>query len=360
MAICIVCDYAAIYEGNFIPSLFELASKINEEKIIFCFPEQAKERKWIKKITDSGYKVFYFSRKKYFFLKDLRLICKSNAVNIIYTHFISQGLAKSIFPFSRRIKLVIHVHSDFSSNIKLPLKRRTIDYFFDHFVRRDSKYIYVSEDLFNKSKVKNKVYIPNAISKYRCKEINKNLFDDISSHFTKQTISFLVFAWSPFVKGLDVATKAFLDFNKDFPDSKLLVVCNKEDGKKKALDYLEKYNIRGIENLIFLEPIQNVYTYFNLCSAFISSSRSEGFSYSILEAIAIGKPVLMSDIVGTKWAEKFNCVFPYETENHKKLTELMKKIARKEYDQNFEPDSILVEETFSIDKWVNDVRAFLL
>ena len=41
---------------------------------------------------------------------------------------------------------------------------------------------------------------------------------------------------------------------------------------------------------------------------FISASRSEGFSYCLMESISLGKPSLVSDIKGNMWSQRYNTV----------------------------------------------------
>ena len=114
MNVGIICDYAAVYSGNFILSVLHFASSIKDKnEVIFCFPRESQCREWIKTIKEKGYKVSFFSRKKLNFILDIRKICRENNINLAYFHFVSPALGKTALLF-KSTKCCFHIHSDFS------------------------------------------------------------------------------------------------------------------------------------------------------------------------------------------------------------------------------------------------------
>jgi len=110
-------------------------------------------------------------------------------------------------------------------------------------------------------------------------------------------------------KDTETLIKGFLLYNKN--DSLLLI----------AGDGPEKESLKRLadESIIFLGNISNVVDYLQLSDCFISSSLAEGLPNTVLESMACGLPVLLSDI--PSHLEIFNnekgCFFPVK--NHKEL-----------------------------------------
>lgn len=359
MNLNIVCDYASIYSGNFIPSVLFFANSIKQSnKIVFSFPNDAKERKWIHDIKKSGFNIYFFSREKRRFSKDLRAICRQEEINFVYFHFVSPALGKTVFLF-RNIKLCFHIHSDFSSGRKVPLFRRIKDGFFDKCIKTNSIYIYVSKDLCIKSKAKYKYHVPNGLVADRHNLVSSHSdtkqFDQISNSLAKLNHPvFLAFAWSPFVKGIDVLVSAFNELLKT-SNASLVLVHGKDDGKNKLIDFLHSNNLFDFNNILFVPPIEDVAAYYNNCSFFVSSSRSEGFSYSLLEAISYNKTVIVSDIPGTSWSNDFRSVIQFRSNDSDSLKNaMMTAINSKISDEDILYNRTLLRG-YSIEQWNSNI-----
>lgn len=113
-----------------------------------------------------------------------------------------------------------------------------------------------------------------------------------------------MFGWHTQVKGVDIALKAFKDLLHQHPNAHLLLVTSSaqgEDGTRKiAREFVDDDTLSKV---IFLPPSQEVEKYHAAADIFLSSSRSEGFSYSILEALYLGELVVSSDLDGVQWAK---------------------------------------------------------
>ena len=358
MSVGIICDYAAIYSGNFISSILYFATSIKEEnEVIFCFPKDAENRKWVSSIKEKNFKVFFFSRTKFKFIKDIRSISRKNHFKSVYFHFVSSALGKVAFLF-KRTRLCFHIHSDFSSGRPVSKIQKLKDDFFDRFIKRKSVYIFVSQNLCNSSRALIKYFVANGLFK---KEISDENFEGDAA-FTNKLIPkcpvFLAFAWSPFVKGIDVLCKAFNEYLKENEGS-LILVYGKNDGKANLIQFLKNQGISSFENVILLPPTENISFYYNYATCFVSSSRSEGFSYSILEAISYNKIIIASDIPGTAWCSQFNGVINFRSEDYVSLKQAMisaseKSLTKEERDQN-----IVLLDNYSGEKWRNLITKIL-
>ena len=207
----IVCHYASLYGGNFIPSLIALANKlIINYRVIFTFPLEAKGRNWSEFMKQNGLTVLFIDFSKGF-RKQIKRINKINNVSVVYTHFISGLRTKSLYPFSKRIKLLIHIHSDFSGGSKQSGFSKIKSFIEHRVLRKDAKYIFVSEAMYNKFSLKdNYFYIQNALALERIPSKENSSIELAKSKISNKDTVFLTFAWSPYVKGIEVLTDEIL------------------------------------------------------------------------------------------------------------------------------------------------------
>ena len=354
----IVCSYESLYGGNFIPSILYLANSIKEKgnEIIFTFPNGAKNRKWAEYIQNQGYKTCYISFGSSF-SKHIKTINREHGVNVLYTHFLSGLKVKLLYPFSKKIKLLIHVHSDFSAGKNkgiIATIKRFIEY---KILRKDAIYFYVSREMSMKHNAFNKsIYLPNALCVERipCEKFDVTSFKNQYNISDNDTI-FLHFGWSPYVKGTDITIKAFLDSKYNSGGSKLIVVYGRNNGYERCLKFLQEHDIKlnCLEQIIFIPPVEDIFSLYNLADVFISSSRSEGFSYSILESLYFNLKVLSSDIPGVQWSKKYNVHFFRNTEN---LTEEINTLFSFKKEA-FVNDNIV--DDFNINKWCSVILAYI-
>lgn len=323
--ILIIADYSALYAGNFVPSLVNLAETLKTEhncEVVFSFPNLTKERYWIKFLQET-YNVVFFSKNSYKEeVGSLTHEIKEISPDIVYFHFISDYLCYRVSKKFRDIKFYSHIHSDFNANRTLSFKQKIKQFIFEKILNRKITFIYVSKILFDHSKNKTKFYVKNALVNDRIidKENSDKLIKSIK--VKKDDYVFLTYGWSPFVKGIDITLKAFDEARKVNKNLKLIISCGREITPDKMKDYSLKF-IDSLENIIYIEPVSDVFGLLNIANCFISSSRSEGFSYSILEALYANKFIIASDIDGTKWCGEFKNVRFFETENPSQLCKAM-------------------------------------
>lgn len=360
----IVCFYSSEYAGNFIPSLLSFAESGSKEvNIIFTFPKEAKNRYWIKFLVEKKYEIFFLSSfSGGVFKKELRKINKLNGINVLYTHFVSGLKVKMVYPFSKKIKLIIHVHSDFSASKKLSFKRRLRRFLELYFLRRDAHYIFVSKGVAFKNG-KNFHCVENALCLNRI--INQKLDIDqfkLQNDIRDDCTIFLMFAWSPYIKGLDIAVKAFLNLTKEEKDKvRFVVVHGRDDGYSKCINFLStqlgNQDFLNEKFIKFVKPTEDVFSLYSIADVFITASRSEGFSYAVLESLYLGLNTIISNINGLKWALCYPLVEVFESENSSELSKLItNKIGLKGNKHINEA----VAADYNIETWCENVKKIVL
>ena len=121
----------------------------------------------------------------------------------------------------------------------------------------------------------------------------------------------LLFGWTPYVKGVDVACEAVRKIvESGHADWKLGIICGREMTTDKMPDWINGHTgLSGNEDWILcLPPTERIGDYLAASDLMLSASRSETFSYSVLEALWFGKRCVISDIPGTEWAASYPSV----------------------------------------------------
>jgi len=101
------------------------------------------------------------------------------------------------------------------------------------------------------------------------------------------------------IKGVEYFIRAASLIAQEVPESKFIIVG--QGAEKESLTKLAtKLGIS--ERIIFTGSIYNTKNYLAISDVYVSSSLSEGFSNSILEAMAMGLPVVATDVGGNREA----------------------------------------------------------
>lgn len=349
--IVILCGFQSAYAGNFISSMFELFNNLKKFEIHFLFPLKAQKRYWIKHLEENGYHINYYDNSsKFKKIKTIKKLLNKIKPNILYCHFESPLLIKFCLPFKRIDKIVFHIHSDFSGGkVGFVEKIRNIILYKINLFR--FKYIFVNDDFPTKNNLKDSIIIKNAICKKRL--INENEVY-ISTNFNTPKIKLLLFAWSPYIKGLDILLDSLSLVKNTFH----LFIVRGEDNSHEICKYIDDRDLNNYCTV--LPPTSNVFYYINGIDIFISASRSEGFSYSILEALVSNKIVIVSSINSNAWATKYKNCYVFESGNplslHKLLSSLVNENALLSNEQVSQP----INQDYSFVKWKKNVLSILL
>jgi glycosyltransferase involved in cell wall biosynthesis len=203
--------------------------------------------------------------------------------------------------FNQKIPVILHLHGGIQTEdfIASTLIEKTMlfikKFFFDLFIgkfmiKKANAIISVSKDdllAVNKVfKTKRKVhnyYIPNVVDSNEFKSLDR---------IEKKYIGFIGRLTK--IKGIDLFLELIRKYHEIDKDQEFLII-----GEGPYLNDVkrahEKYPIRFLERVAHSEMVQ----YYNQCSIFVQTSRAEGLSTVVLEALSCEVPVVASDVGGT-------------------------------------------------------------
>lgn len=344
MNILLVADYAAPYEGNFINSIKKLEEKVieNNGKIIYSFPEKAQEIEWIVELGKTR-KVIFHSRdirnnKKMFYNEVL-----NEKIDVIYSHFCipRTQLAIKIVSKQTKTRLVQHYHNHYQLPKNI-LKSILIKWSFEGDLN-----IGCSESVAKSIPYKNVVAVPNAINFERLdKYENIKIADE-----DKKVI--LMFGFDYKRKGVDIAINSLKDIAEKYNIVLAISVSVKLDELKNKIE--EEFG--EVPNFVrFLEPRDDIATYYHASDIFLSAAREEGLCYSNIEAVYCGCKCIFSNL--KEQPLDIPGIVSFESENVKDLKKqiveiiensdidnLNKKIQSKEY----------VIKRYDLRQWVENI-----
>lgn len=135
--------------------------------------------------------------------------------------------------------------------------------------------------------------IPN-VSDMQVETRSENRWPSLSKRLEHKNVV-LYFARVEWLKGLDILLRAFSRFGKR-SDVVLVVGGN----GSKYQDYVRLSKELGISNIEFLGPIaeEDRSSLFGLASVYVLPSRYDAYANSVIEALMMSKPVIVSDGVG--------------------------------------------------------------
>lgn len=359
-SVMLLCDYRAPYKGNFVSSLLNLEKRLVEKDIdvVFVFATGAEKNNWFWELRNSGktLEIIDFRKKKYQLLKDMQRLISKYEICILHSHFVSILVMEAFAALVPDVKVLIHVHSDFTGG-KYNWKNKLRDFLTYRVFAQNVRILSVSIDAAKKNPKRVK-YIPNALADERIPSVHidgKMIRESLN--VCNQEILIECFGWSPWIKGLDVAVetvKRLRDKNKR--QVKLAIVCGQEMASDKIRKWIDDHtSCTGNEEYIcYLEPTEDVFSYHEAADILLSASRSEGFSYAILEMLGIGKRCVVSDILGVSWTKEFPSVRWFESGNTEACVASL--ISAIDLLPNYNPTTAeMVKQNYSIHRWTDGI-----
>lgn len=348
MTILQICAYAAEYGGNFISSLLALDTRLLSQNIrtIYLFPENAKDKPWCQELAKTR-TVYFASNNRFSYKTYIQIKRTMLHADIIHSHFELYDCLTAL-ALKKHQKLFWHLHDSFDENIDILhriINKIQYAYLSKHvtLLSPSSYYAKYVENLgFNK---KNIHVIPNCIDTNRLKS---------NSFLQPQKVDFLTFGGFYKTKGLDILLNSCRILKQRGFTFKLGII-----GYPATWDYIKENYSDITEHLLQLQPSENVYNFYAATKFYISASRREAFPYTLLEALYLKKPSIISDIPGTQWAKKWNAVKFFETENYNALADLMaESLSNSEFfdTKAMETASKDIAEKYSVNYWTAQIE----
>lgn len=325
MNVLIAASYKAPQGGNFIPSSIALATELRKagNSVTFIFPyseNAARTGSWREWLENLGFQVYLIDRDvpSAKLLAELKEIIQKHQIDILHTHF---GIYKKLLTKYRSelpVKVLIHDHFDFGfSDGKLKQwVRNTIKSVI--YRRLRIGVVAVNKAVAKSFGFARHWYVANGLSLMRNVERSRTREEcRMELGIRDDEKACLILGWSLDVKGLDVAVKAVSECRKRGHNTILCIVGFGSTPKESVISYIkERCGMDPHSKWIrYWDDTEDMFAYHRAADVFLSASRSEGFSYAVLEAISQNTPVVLSDIRGTKWAYSYQHAFPYAVED---------------------------------------------
>lgn len=306
------------------------------------------------KSKESGIKVYELEIKKSNYLKTipkLISIIKNEKIDIVCTHSSTDSWAAGIAAKLCGIKLVRFKHNMF------PIGKNLLTRFI---YSLPDKFIAISEpikDLMKQYGIDNSKIIL-ILDSVDTEKFNPQKVNDVRNYFSIPEDSIVIGNVSGFTKhkAQHILFQAFDLVNEKYPCFLLIAGNISEDKKKKYLSLLRE-QIQS--RIIFAGYREDIPSILKSVDIYVSSSISEGLSIAVLEAMAMEKPVIVSDIPAFKSfiIENYNG-FIFKSEN---IEELANKIlylienenVRKKLSKNAR-QTIL--DRFTLEKMIEDTE----
>ena len=342
-----VASFYGPYYSSFVAAMvsFDKMMQGKGQDVIYILPKETQNFDWIKVFQKQNNKIYFINYKPYSFnnLKSLRKIFKAEKINLIYSHMcgwdITAHFAAPFTPIIWHMRMGVD-NVNPKKKIKNWIKFNILGF-------GKTYHIAVSQpvtDAINSFKPHNKcVTIQNALDLSRL--IPK------SDNINKEYKEVLLFGWEPRVKGLDITLDACQKLIEQGKNFKLLV-----SAQEKTYEYIKNQYDVSPEWLELLEPTSDVSSLYSRADIMVSASRSEGFSFSLAEAIYSGCVTVVSDIPGTSWSSEFNARYEFESGNADALKTALEnalnhQITKQEQDTNRQ----ILEQKYSMDVWSKSV-----
>lgn len=362
MNILIAADYATPASGNFIASCVELGRVLKKQghTLSFVFPENANtlsEKSWVHWLRTEGFSVSLAPRN----LSDdqildfLKPLIASLEIDILHIHFGMFHHAVVTHAGELGVKLLVHDHMDFAAGSNLHKQKLLC---LAQSLRYRMKGIAVASVNPQKDRayaLAKHRYIPNGLSLIR------NTQETLTVQQIREEMGLLpeericlFLGWDLHRKGLDIAVKAIRELRKEDSSILLGVVGVGTPPGPGCVEFVSKTTGEDphSEWLRYLPSREDMFAYHRGVDVYLSASRSEAFSYGILEAISQNTPVVVSDIKGTSWCHGYSKAVVYPTEDPLACANAIRKALTM---GKSESNADAIVEAYSINKWCDQM-----
>lgn len=229
---------------------------------------------------------------------------------------VSVGLPACIVSFLTRRPYIVKIVGDYAW--EQGVQRYGVTTLPDEFVSTQQKHVMVRALQFVEKFVARRAqkiivpstYLKNYVAKWGLSEericIINNAFDSKLPHPTKSELQVKHAITSPSIisvgrfvpwKGFEMLIDTFLDLHKKFPGSTLRIVG--EGPMRHVLEQkVEKLNLKNSVYILGQLAQDEVLEYIKASDLFVLNTGYEGLSHLILEAMAVGTPIVTTDVGG--------------------------------------------------------------
>lgn len=363
MNILIAADYATPASGNFIGSLIDLGRDLKKDNhnLYFIFPEAPNtlsENSWVHWLENEGFKVYLTKHKvgdeALAFLKS---VIGENNIDILHLHFGMYHRIVLKHAKSLGVEIIIHDHMEFSPEVSLVKQK-----FYCALTSLKYRLNKINVVCVNERKCKSylfakRFFIPNGISFSRNVSTFATREEMRKKLGLKDNQKFCLFlGWHLHTKGMDIAFKAVEKLSKSNPGIVLGIVGYSGNPSDDRLNSIKEFT--GVDPrssfIKFLESTDDIFAYHKAADVYLSASRTESFSYAVLEAISQNTPLVVSDIPGTAWSHSYNKAFVYPTKDYSLCANAIEQALK--LDRNAPSNSDEFIEKYSIEKWCATIK----
>lgn len=363
--ICHICDFGPEYGGAFIESLLFLNRycRDNLQMATFCvFPDRAKNRSWLLRLDEEeiGYGFVSYKRNV---AGQVQSLLSDREPLILHTHFFFFDLTAILLKCMafKNAKVVWHYRSQPGSTPWQKLSDRIkLGGIFNFW---GTRCIAVGEGVFrsllraglSKDKV---TLIHNAVNTSRF------TLDNVSRIKTRESLKvlndatvFLLLGYAPHIKGVDIFVKAAAEVIARGSSANLFVIVGR--GTTRACVSNMPCASQLGDALVVIDPVEDFRLLLNGIDVLVSASRTEGFGSAVVEAMAMEKLALCSDIDPVRQAYgRSDGVQLFPTEDWRRLADLMEESVRMPLDERRSFGRMnrqYVIENHSLDRWSEKV-----
>lgn len=331
----------------------------------FCiFPSRAIGRNWLTELSGEGVGYGFIPRKRNIIWVVHSVLRDYNPL-IFHTHFFMFDLAAIVMKLSlyRQSKVVWHYHNPAENTFKQQLKDIVkIRLLFNCL---GDRCIAVGDGVY-KSMINSGLASRKAVLVHNGVNVRRLLEDRHGDHtetvraslgIGKQQRVFILLGWDPIRKGVDVFCKAAQKFWINNHGDGIFIVIGRKETKEFVSALPDSATSRA--DIRVIEPMEDLSLLLNCVDVLVSASRNEGLSYAVLEAMAVGKLILSSDIPSVRQTYANSAgVWLFPTEDASSLSFLMEKAATLPTSQMAslgKANSRYVLENHSLTQWTEKV-----
>ena len=280
--------------------VFDIANNLNKEKysvIIACAGEQLRQ-------YYSSYnldtRIIDISKLNLLQINKLRKLIIDEGIDLIHAHDVKASIASQIAASKLKVNVISHIHGNYlwlCNNFIM----KSIDCYFR---KRYFLTIACSEEVvkfytkYNRKFDLNKLTIMgNCFNFNDLNKIEIKKKEDIKLEYGINNDKFIFGYIGRLIelKGVDLLIKSFSKFLTKHKDA-MLVIVGDGDSKSYLQELCKKLDIE--HNIIFAGYKKNVYDYLNMFNTFIMPSKYEGIPIVILEAMAMKKIIISTNVGG--------------------------------------------------------------